>query len=835
MWFEFLVFVGICIVIYLLNRISGRLTEINENDVRLRALKEDIKSLKAGIGRIEDKLTQKTATQTEKNPVPPAPEPVLPPEIARWMPQEEATIPAEAPEPEAAPITIPINEPEPVHAFEIPEPLLGKAYEPERAKYTRPKPEKSKSIDLEKYIGENVVNKIGIGILVIGIGFFVKYSIDRGWINETFRTLIGLLCGSLLIGLAHRLRKTYKAFSSVLIGGGLAVYYLTIAIAFHQYQLFSQPVAFGIMIAITIFAVVLSLRYDRQEIAILAIVGGFGTPLFLDTGHGNYVVLFSYLLILNVGMLVLGSLRKWPLLNILCYMFTAITYIAWYENFDFYQHNVVYVGALAFASAFYLVFFLMNIIYNIRQTKRFLAFDYTILLSNSFLYYWLGMSILGKIGDGRYQGLFTGLLAGFNLLFVLFLHKNKSADKNFVSLLIALSVSFVALLGPVQLHGNYITMYWAAQAAILLWLSNRTWIRQLMIASIIINILMLLSLLLNWNDNYSINGNYTYHPFKIILNEAFITGCFALLCTGVSIKLQERENKPNWPGLILPHYGTVLSFIFVALLYMVPLLELLHINALYITEPSEQNMIISLYNFIFIGGLMVYATRNKNQYVEQATTLEAFIALLMYMEVYQHFAHDFKDVLLHGHAFHILPFYGIHLPVMLLLGFVLYRFRHKALEYTMVHTQLKALVYWFVSFVIVFMASNEIYNLAALFFIGDDMSSHRLDEHVTKIGLPIIWGACAFLFMRAGMVQKNRTLRIISLTLLLVTVVKLFTNDISNASEIGKIIAFICLGIVLLVISFMYQRIKKLIFEVDEKDEANEDITDGVEESITPG
>ena len=175
--------------------------------------------------------------------------------------------------------------------------------------------------DLEKFIGENLINKIGIAILVLGIGYFVKYAIDKDWVNEIGRVGIGVLAGGLLIGIAHRLNKTYKAFSSVLVGGGLAVLYFTIAIGFHQYHIFSQAAAFAIMVVITGFAVALSLAYNRMELAVLALIGGFASPFILSTGEGNYIVLFSYLLILNCGMLVLAYLKKWNLVNILCYIY----------------------------------------------------------------------------------------------------------------------------------------------------------------------------------------------------------------------------------------------------------------------------------------------------------------------------------------------------------------------------------------------------------------------------------------------------------------------------------------------------------------------------------
>ena len=99
---------------------------------------------------------------------------------------------------------------------------------------------KEKNPDLEKFIGEDLISKIGILILVLGISYFVKYSIDKGWISEPARVGIGILAGSLVLGVAHKLREKFAAFSSVFVAGAIAIFYFTIAIAFHDYKLFGQ-------------------------------------------------------------------------------------------------------------------------------------------------------------------------------------------------------------------------------------------------------------------------------------------------------------------------------------------------------------------------------------------------------------------------------------------------------------------------------------------------------------------------------------------------------------------------------------------------------------------
>jgi uncharacterized membrane protein len=93
-------------------------------------------------------------------------------------------------------------------------------------------PSSKPETDLEKFIGENLLSKIGITVLVLGISFFVKYAIDQNWIKEGGRVIIGLIAGGILIGIAHRIRNSYRSFSSVLMGGGLTVFYFTIALHF---------------------------------------------------------------------------------------------------------------------------------------------------------------------------------------------------------------------------------------------------------------------------------------------------------------------------------------------------------------------------------------------------------------------------------------------------------------------------------------------------------------------------------------------------------------------------------------------------------------------------
>ncbi|HEX8547001.1 MAG TPA: DUF2339 domain-containing protein, partial [Cytophagaceae bacterium] len=383
--------------------------------------------------------------------------------------------------------------------------------------------------DLEKFIGENLINKIGIAILVLGIGFFVKYAIDQDWIHEIGRVFIGLLCGGILVGIAHKLRQNFKAFSSVLVGGGIAVFYFTITIAFREYHIFNQTAAFGLMVVITAFAVLLSLAYDRIELAILSIIGGFASPFLLSTGEGNYIVLFTYLLILNSGMLVLAYFKKWKLVNTICYAFTVIIFGAWLVKSVIKVSEGPHLGALIFATSFYLIFFFMNIVNNIREKKAFEASEIMILVSNTFIYFSEGLLILKNVDGGIYRGLFTAIIAIFNFIFAYSLYKSKKADSNLIYLLIGMVLTFLSLSAPIQLHGNYITLFWSAESVLLLWLSQKSGIKLIKLGSIIVIGLMLVSLIMDWRNIY-----ISEEALPIIINKGFVTSMVSLICVYIT-------------------------------------------------------------------------------------------------------------------------------------------------------------------------------------------------------------------------------------------------------------------------------------------------------------
>lgn len=752
-----------------------------------------------------EQTTEKTTVELPNIVIPEVKTPVIEP---LKVPEPEPILPTKPVEDIKVPVALPIEE-----SILKAEPVLKTKPTPKAP--TPPKPSFwERNPDLEKFIGENLINKIGIAILVLGIGFFVKFAIDQNWINEIGRVAIGIFCGGILIGTAHKLREQFKAFSSVLVGGGLAILYITIAIAFHDYQIFSQTVSFVIMVLITCFAVFLSMAYNRQELAIISFIGGFISPIMLSTGEGNYIVLFTYISILNIGMLTLAYFKAWKILNTVAYVFTIILFGAWLID-KAVDDKLPHLGALLFATGFFLIFFLMNIMNNIKEQKKFVIGEILMLVSNTFLYYSAGMYILANVEKGLYQGLFTVLIALFNMVFAYSLYRSKKVDSNVLYLLIGLVLTFASLAAPVQLEGNYITMFWSLEAVLLLWLSQKSGIQLIKLASVVVLVLMFISLFMDWANIY-LNPNDLTANTTLIFNKGLMTSLLSILAVGMYIYLLKNE-PDEFYGMKRSAWAVAIQIAFVILTYVGLLLEVQFQVGYRIAVYEAQVLYIGIYNFSFITVLCYWLIRQKHE-VENMLTLFFFvIALLSYVFVYNFRIADIRDEFLVYK--HTSAHYYFHYVLLALFVSIVWQVRqliYKTQNYTPKQRQL---FNWPFCFILIYLLSAEVEHLLVVsMYHGIEYTAiYDAKTLAFKIIFPILWGLCSFGMMYYGMSKKVKTIRIISLVVFSITLLKLFIFDVTEMSEGGKIAAFISLGALLLIISFMYQKLKKIIVDDEQK------------------
>ncbi len=687
------------------------------------------------------------------------------------------------------------------------EPKVAIPKKPKQAAFVKPKKEKKR--DIEKFIGENLINKIGIGILVLGIAYFVRYAIDKEWISEIGRVAIGILSGGVLTLFAHRMRKTFTAFSSVLVGGAMAVFYYTISIGFHNYELFSQPVAFSLMVLITGFSVLLSISYDRKELAILGLIGAFSTPLMVSNGGGNYQVLFSYLAIVNVGMLVLAYFKKWNVVNILSFAFTVAMYGAWFVSKIIDVEQPPYKGAMIFAAIFYVIFFFMHIVNNVKEKRKFKGYEFGLMLSTTALFYAAGMSILFLSGHKNYQGLFTIGLGVYNLLFAFPLFKRKNVDKSLIFLLIGMVLTFVSLAAPVQLSGNYITLFWTTEMVLLLWLGQKSNIKFMKLSSLVILGLMLVSLLMDWQQIYF---DYGTSSLSVIVNKGFITTIFSIIGVVAYSRLLNNEKEKDFlSGVGVKLIKNMAAIIVASLIYLIGIIEIGFQINYRLGDAALATISIMGYTYLFLLGLWMYAKAINNNLLEKGVTLTAVITLFIYPLFHGLEVAIREDYMAGEVSFWNFGIQYFNLALIAVIGVQLFK---NVRKWFGMRSDIGKTTVWGLSLLGLIVASIQLNHQTLLIFFDQfQENAHFINKQTVKIGYPIVWGVASFVLMLVGMKYKYRTLRIISLSIFSVILVKLFLFDIKGASEAGKIVAFILLGVLLLVISFMYQKLKNLLLD----------------------
>jgi uncharacterized membrane protein len=120
---------------------------------------------------------------------------------------------------------------------------------------------------------------------------------------------------------------------------------------------------------------------------------------------------------------------------------------------------------------------------------------------------------------------------------------------------------------------------------------------------------------------------------------------------------------------------------------------------------------------------------------------------------------------------------------------------------------------WIIAVVCVVIFSAELKNAFVWINYSDKASFEVQGSVFDKAGLTIVWSLSSFVMIWLGMKYSYKPLRITALVLFGITLCKLFMFDIRDIAPGGKIIAFILLGALLLIISFMYQRLKKIIID----------------------
>ena len=643
--------------------------------------------------------------------------------------------------------------------------------------------------NFEKYIGENLFGKIGILIFIIGIGFFVKYAIDQNWINETARTLMGYAVGAGMLVLAERLHKRYHTFSSLLAGGAFGIYYLITAIAFHYYALFSHTIAFVILCVTTIFMSAVSVLYDRKELAVTALVGGFIAPFIISTDSSSIISLQIYITILNIGMFCLAMYKKWAILPMVSFAFTYI--ILWgttaLGSFSDSEAGTTYLTLFAFATLFYVIF-LLPVVFILRtqygeNTRLGLL---GIITANSFMYLIYGDFLLQHFeASSDTTAYLAFFIAAVNLAIHLYLRFRVEGQDTLRNLMLGLAVTFASMGIPILFSAANVLMVWAAESVLLLWLFTKEKNRIYELASAVLLLLTLGALAYYRTTDAFIHDTGD----SLFFNGAFFVTTFVSIAYYV-VAVIMQFNKDLFSDTKRLIAYTPCNAIAYALGFSILFLAFRDNFHFHLEQPISEYASLLTANIMLLGGALILRKRFEISENKLAYEISLYLAGILFAMTVWNYT-DPEGLLLRW----LMALVTIAYMAYCMRGQLLVTSNQRNLhtEYSIISTLM-----WLTLTRLLLITFNEV-NFSTAFSLS--------------------LGIAAFILMCIGMRYHSKEIRIVSLAEFGIVIGKLILNDVWAMPSLGKIIVFISLGALLLILSFLYQKLKDALFNEKEQEQ----------------
>lgn len=712
--------------------------------------------------------------------------------------RERMGIPEAAPTPKATPKPEPTIAPQSREVRPAASPLPEKKGWPEDPKPSAPPVSKEKST-WEEYIGEQLLSKVGIVILVIGVGIGAKYAIDHQLLSPAMRILGGYVVAAILGFFAYRFKEKYTAFSAVLVSGALAATYFMTYAAYVFYGLYPYWLAFLLLFLTTAATVVTALRYNAVIIAHIGLVGAYILPALISNQSNHISSYLIYLAVINGGILVVSFLRDWKSLFHVAFGWTTSVFIIWF--LFSYREQADAKTALLYLSLFFALFQTAFIAYPLVKKHPFKANDLWMVIPNMLAYFIMGQFVL-HWGDFHPKADFIfGLLIG-GLFFVLWLvfRKLRSEDRLLQETHFIVGSSAITLSLLLELDGPGLPLLLTIQAVFMGWLTVRSaaktegsW-RFLDVFSTLLTALSLLIVLIE--TTYGANHSMLITPF---MNGDFglLFATFAITAAGYVLIHSQVKSLPEQRFSILQ--GLLVTTIFSG--FMIGANEIYFaFHKAYFLEKSvgsvvskqawNATMLVSLTAFtgvywcLFVVAERLYLRlKNGDQLISFVSAV--LIVLLLVVLTFISTKFGGSEFLTNDLEWiQTLSRYAVFGSI-LGMGWTWLKSGQKNQQLlTMIHIA----ILWMLSLEMTHWLTAN----------GSD-SAH-------KLSLSILWGIYAIYILYLGIVKAFAALRVTAMVILGITLVKLFFYDISHLSTPAKTILFIALGGLLLVGAYFYQR-----------------------------
>jgi uncharacterized membrane protein len=317
--------------------------------------------------------------------------------------------------------------------------------------------------------GGNAIARIGLLILFFGLAFLLKYAADRNLIPAELRVGGVAAAGIAMLAGGWRLRERRAGYALGLQGAGVAVLYLTTFAALRLYHLLPPGMAFFLLAAVAVLSAFIAVAQDAPILAAFGAGGGFLAPILASTGGGSHVMLFSYYLLLNGGILGVALFKAWRGLNVMGFLFTFFIGLAW--GMRYYQPEY-FSTTEPFLAAFFVLYVAVAVLFARRQAPRLTHYvDATLVFGTPLAAFGLQAALTRGMEFGLAWSCIAA--AAFYLVLAAVLRRLRGQWIVLLEAFLALAVVFATLAIPLALDARWTSAAWALEGAAIVWFGIR--------------------------------------------------------------------------------------------------------------------------------------------------------------------------------------------------------------------------------------------------------------------------------------------------------------------------------------------------------------------------
>lgn len=643
--------------------------------------------------------------------------------------------------------------------------------------------------------------RLGVLILLFGIGFFLKYSFENNLVSPEIRVSLMVISGlAMVFGGIKKSKSKYRPLAIALAGSGFVTLFLSVTAAYKLYNMIPMLYAFPAMLVITVAAMAAALGTGAQAIALLGCCGGYLTPVFINNDSGNIIGLFAFMALLNAGTLLIARYRSWTLLNIASFVFYAVIGGFAVSRLANAENALYLTGLLA----------LNYVIFCIQQAaaarKRDLSFvEILVFCGNLAFFFAAALPVTRAYLADIYMPAsvtISGAVIGFIEAGLI---SKRAGELRVLSVFMYLKICFSLIMTvPLLLGGEWVITAWAVMAMLIMEAAIRLKSRSLTILSILLYCATAVKWGLQPQARYSQDTDFLSILISHLLGDAVYIICLTI--SGVRmLKHSYLLAVETGKGFMLGVMAKVFIAIGAILFMIYSSWEVFSITNYFIPD-YRLAILVAYWSILAVITTFIFNKRSISEF------LAIPLLLLVFTGFYQFFfAVDkvYGNNFLQGLMLSLVAS-GIYIVSIFTISRAFKKFssdcmlslpRQKGLR------QVSTMLFIYGSILFFYCTSMKLYEC--------------LDHYVAPFrhgGVTVYWSLLAIFMLTYGIAGQSKVFRMTSIGLFVAAAFKVFFLDLSNLDQLWRIVAFAAIGMVMLAGALIYIRCKDRFMQKENED-----------------